>query len=347
MPDVNDYVYGTHDLIEVIEPLFAQQPSLWLLEMMFPRMDVQETAEIHLDRLPDDRRISAFVAPAVPATPRDQIGFETDVFRPAYIKERDRLLPEQMLKRMPGEPIGGAMSAEQRARGHIGMLAIKQRSRIRRRLQLMASDYAMNGSLTITGDKYPTKTVSFGRDAGMRVTLAGAARWGEVGVSPLNDVDSWQNTYGEINGAAPADVVMTPDAWDYFKESPKLDRVLDRQLGQTPLIDLGFTGYIPNGPVYKGRIGNVRFWVYNETYTDLAGVKQNLLPPYTVLLLSREVIDGWQAFGMIHDFGALAAMDMFTKTWPNQDPSALNILTQTAPLLVPARPDGVMAITVR
>lgn len=345
--DIKDYLFGTTSLMGVIEPLHQKQPPRFLLNLLCPNEDTQETKEIHLDKVVEDKRIAAFVAPLIPGKARSRKGFSTDVFSPAYIKEKDRLTPDEMISRLAGEPLGGSMSADDRAMARIGDLIGQQRTRIRRRLEVMAAELAVDGQLTITGEDYPTKIVSYGRHASMRVSLTLAARWGETDVSPVDNVDEWANAYGERNGSAANELIMTRDAWQLFKQDPKLEKMLDRQLGQQPVVDLGFTRGVPGRPIFKGSIDGLNIWVYNDTYEDQDGNTQSLLPPYTVLLASTEVFNGWQAFGLIHDFGSLSAMDMFSKTWAQEDPSALNILTQSAPLLVPSRPDGVMSVTVR
>lgn len=345
--NVNDYLYSTTSLMGLIEPLRSNQAPRFLLDLLCPNMDEQETEEIHLDKVAEDLRIAAFVSPLVPGKARPKRGYQTSVFTPAYIKELDNLFPRDLTRRLAGEPLGGSLSAEQRADAHIANLIGAQRTRIRRRLEVMASKLGQDMALTISGEDYDTVVIDYGRTASFRKTLTSSARWGESGVVPSDDLDGWLNDFGAENGSAGTDVIFTPDSWKLFKKDTALKDILDRTMGQTPVVDLGFTANLPGAPVHKGMIDNVNLWVYNDKYEDTDGVVKNLLPDHTVMIVGRPVINGYQSFGLIQDFESLTAMDMFSKTWAEKNPSALNVLTQSAPLLVPSRPNGVMFVTVR
>lgn len=344
--DTSSLVYGTNDLIGVIEPLRQQQAPNFLLQLLCPNVDMQETTDIFLDKIDTDLRIAPFVSPAAKTKARKKIGYSTSVFRPAYIKILDQLRPSDLTKRLAGEPLGGSLTAEERAQAKIGEIIASHRVAVNRRKEVMAAELAQNMSLTISGEDYEAVTVNYGRAGSMRKILAGVSRWSESGVSPVDSFEGMLNEYAELNGTAPSDTVMTADAWKLFVGDPKLDRILDRQLGQDPAIDLGFTITTPGRPLFKGRLGSTNIWVYNDTYRDAQDAVQTLLPPMSVLITSRAAVDGWQAHGLVEDFDALSPLDIFTKTWKEKDPSALSILSQTAPLLVPKRPDAVLFATV-
>lgn len=345
---VADYQFGTNDLIDVIMPLRDSVAPRFLLDIAFPGQVEQETEEIHFDRIAEDLRIAPFVSPQVPGRARAKRGFQVEIFKPAYVKPLDQLRPADLKKRLAGEPLGGAFSNAERALAHIGNLLGAHRIAIRRRLEVMAAEFFRTGKLTIAGEDYPTTVVDFGRKAGFTKLLTLTARWGETGVSPFDDVEAWLDEYAEENGGAATDVVMTGDAWALFKADPKTDKVLDRTRGQNAVIDLGFTREVPGAPVWKGEISGVNFWVYNDTYEDVDGTKKKLLPAHSVAILGTAVVDGIKCFGAIQDFEAdVEALDVYAKTWVTKNPSVLNVLSQSAPLIVPRRANGVMFATVR
>mgnify|MGYP000414366440 CR=1 FL=1 len=85
----------------------------------------------------------------------------------------------------------------------------------------MAIEALRTGKVTVTGDLYPTVEVNFGRDASLTKALAGAVRWGEAGVEPLDDVQAWSLLVTEKSGATANTLVMDVEAWKLFSASPK------------------------------------------------------------------------------------------------------------------------------
>jgi hypothetical protein len=212
----------------------------------------------------------------------------------------------------------------------------------------MASSILRTGSVVIVGDDYPSVTVNFSRAAGLTKTLTSGDRWGESGVSPHDDVDEWIGEVATESGAGVNIVVMDKLAWNLYKADPKTEKPIDNTLGQTAAISLGLTVDLPGSPVFKGRDGSTEFYVYNDTYESDAGVITNLLPDYTVILISQGGIEGAQLFGAIqdpkNDYGAAA---YFPKNWINDDPAAEYVMTQSAPILAPKRINATLCATVR
>jgi hypothetical protein len=347
MPEDN-FNYGTTDLIGVVEPLRANQAPNFLLNMFFPNVLTFETETIKFDRVAEDLRIAEFASPTAKAKARSRKGFEVTTFDPAYVKELDQLTPSELRVRLPGEPLNGRLSNHERALAHIGNILGLQRNRIRRLLEVMASKIVLDMAITIEGEDYPSRHLDFGRSPEMKKSLVGSRQWGEADVDAFDDLDGWLDDFGEINGSAATDVIVTGDTWKYLNQSKKFRDALDRDLGQTALIDLGFTALTPGAPTFKGRIGNVSFWVYNALYHDKSGDVRKMLPPYTLIIGSRAVVDGCECYGHIEDFDAdNVALDIFSKTWTSKEPSVLSALSQTAPLLVPKRSNGTMVVTVR
>lgn len=339
-------LYSTEDLVDMIEPLFV--PGNFLLRMFFPDVLEFETEEVYFDRILPDRRLAPFVSPLAPGKIQQPKGFQVESLVPAYIKPKNSIKGNEVLKRLPGEQLGGSMSpGERRDRIMLDYL-LGHRTKIDRRLEWMASSILRTASVVIEGDDYPAVTVTFSRTGSLTKALTGASRWGETGVSPFDNVQTWIDEVGEASGSAPNVVVMDKLAWALFAADAKVDKALDRTRGQTAAISLGLTANIPGAPVYKGAIGEVEFYVYNDVYEDDAGVIQKLIPNHTVIVGSVGGYQGFQLFGAIldpeNDYGAAR---YFPKNWIQPDPAAEFVMTQSAPVLGPRRPDASLAATVR
>ena len=224
----------------------------------------------------------------------------------------------------------------------------QHKTAIDRRQEIMASSIVRTGQVTIVGDDYPATTVSFSRDAALTKTLLTTARWGEAGVSPYDNLEAWLDEVGEKVGAAPSIVIFDAKAWALFKADPKVEKAIDIQLGQTSAVQLGFTPGTPGAPIFKGRIGQVELYTYNDSYEDEAGSIQKLIPDYTVIVGAPGAFDGAKTYGAIHDPRAgYVATPWFPKNWTVDNPGAEFVMTQSAPLLVPKRANATLTATVR
>ena len=84
-----------------------------------------------------------------------------------------------------------------------------------------------------------------------------------------------------------------------------------------------------------------------HVYIDDKGVTCKLLPEKTVILGSRDGLEGTRCYGAIHDEKAnWTAHRYFTKSWVEEDPSVRWLLLQSAPLVVPYRPNASMFVNI-
>lgn len=340
-------IFSTTVLARVVEGLY--RPGSFLLDMFFPNIQTEESEEIHFDVDKSKPKIAPFVSPLVAGKVMTTEGYETYSFKPAYIKDKRQFNPDIAIRRSIGEKIGGDKTGQQRVDAAVKRHLELQLQGLTLRMQWMASSALRTGSITITGENYPTKVMNFGRDASLTKALTLAARWGETGVSPLADIESWQGEVQALSGAAANTVVMDPKAWALFWADPAVkehlhkDKLADASLRGGP-IALGEGEYA----IYRGTIGNTEFWTYSEPYVDDNGNAANFMPDYTVILGSRQRLEGVQAFGMIKDEkSGFKALQYFVKSWLEEDPALRWMLMQSAPIVVPYRPNASMCVTVR
>lgn len=339
-------IYTTTAMLTVLRSLRSKAPQ-FLLTMCFPLASFSDKAHIIFDVEVDDVEVAPFVSPLRPGTIGTDLGYETKMFAPAYIKPLHDIKPDEPLTRLAGEPLGGALSAGQREQAILGAKLQRQQRQILRRKEIMAAEVLRTGKCVVKGPDYPEVQVDFQRDPLLTRVLAGAARWGEAGVSPYADVQAWIDLVGAKSGAAVNVVVMDAKAWALFEADPKLEKVIDRTLGQAAILNLGFQAGLPGTPVFKGRIGMVEFYTYNDTYTE-DGVTKTLLPDGTVILCACGAMEGTQAHGAILDPRAgYQSLEIFPKSWIEENPGRRLLLSQSAPLVYPKRPNAAMCVTVR
>ena len=344
-------LFDTSVLVGVVRRL--PPTRTFLRSTFFPAVVTADTEEVAFDIENGTRRLAPLVSPLVEGRNTAQISFTTDTIKPAYVKPKTALRPNQPLKRFMGEQIGGGdMSPQQRREAAVTLTIQQHIEDIDRRLEWMASSILANGTLVLSGDSYPSRTLNFQRAAGQTLQLAGGARWGEAGVSPVDDLDTWIDTVATGSGTAVDKIVIGTQALGFLRADPKYEKMIDRTLGQTAEGRMGVVGAALDG-VLIGRFGaqGIELWAYSATYTDDAGNPQRYVNTLDVLLVASAQgvgLDGVQAFGSIQDeafaYGALAYAP---KTWLEQDPAVRQVMTQSAPVLYPSRINASMRVRVR
>lgn len=346
---MTDHVYGTFsqdELMPLIPSLFL--PGSFLQTAFFGEVFEFDTAEVYFDRVLDDMRRAPLVAQLSPGKVQQNRGFRKEIIIPAAMKPKNQITGKEVLSRMAGERIGGEMSAADRESAIREMYLLKHQERMARTRESWASSLLRTGALTLVGDDYPTSTVDFGRTGSLTKTLLTSDRWGESGISPYDNVDSWMNQVGEAAGSAVDIVVMDNLAWGYFAADPKTEKALDTTLGQTAAITLGYTPTVPGAPVFKGRIGGVEFYVYNNIDHDDSYANIKLIPDYTVIMGSRAGYAGAKLCGVVeHAENHYAPGEFFPHEWIDPNTGAQWVETITAPILVPKRVNASLSATVR
>lgn len=338
-------IYDTAVLNGVVQSL--RRTPTFILDTVFPDVMTEESEDIHFDVIDDKPRIAPFVSPLLEGKVVQSKGFKTHTFRPAYIKDKRIHNPEKALKRRAGERLTGGMTNEQRWQANIMSDLMDQEEMLTRRWELMGIDALLDGKTTVDGDGFDAMVVDFQRDPALTIQLAGAAQWGETGVQPLDNIEVWMEQVLQVAGAGITQIVMDPKAWRLFRDDPDARDALDTRRGSRSTAEIG--PQVPiEGVQRKGDFGEITFSVYGGYYQDPAtGALAPYLPANTVLGLSPQV-EGVRQFGAIIDEAAgLQAREMFAKSWAQQDPSVRYLLMQSAPLMVPYRPNASFCASVR
>ena len=341
--------YDTATLVHVVKNLKTSQN--FLLDKFFPQEVKSDQEEVDIDVDVGKRRMSPFVSPLVEGKLVQSRRYQTNKFKPAYIKDKrapDLLKP---VKRMIGEKIGGELTQGEREAANLEMEMTDQVDMLNRRMEWMAGSALSTGTVTISGEGFPTSVVDFGRDSGLTLALTSGAVWNAANIaagtaSPSGDIETWQQSILKKSGAVVTDIVFTPKAWKVFK----LDPEFKASIQYPTLAEFGNRinpgAEIKHGAVYKGRWGQYDLWVYSDWYVDDNDVEHPMLVDGTVIL-SGSNLEGVRAFGTIKDpefnYQALA---FAPKTWVEKDPAQRIILMQSAPIVIPTRVNASMAVVV-
>ncbi len=341
-------IFSTFVLNRTIECL--ERSSSFLLDTFFTSVQMEESAEIHFDINESKPRLAPFVSPLVAGKVVDAQGYSTQSFRPAYVKDKRRFDANTPLKRVIGETIGGSLPANRRLEAAVSKALRDQLENLTRREEVMAAEVLTKGTVTVSGDNYPTQVVDFKRDPKLTIKLSGNNdKWSNPESPALDQLEDWASLIQEKSGAVARRVILDPKAWRLLRKNKQVMTQLDIRRGTNITFDTDpmSRGQGNEKARYVGSIGDFDFHVYNDVYVDDENTVQHLLPDHTVLLVSQQNLEGTRCYGMIRDEKAdFRAMRYFSKSWMEEDPAVRWLLLQSAPLIVPYRPNASLCVTV-
>lgn len=336
-------VFSTSELVGVVRGL--KEPRSFLLNQFFPMIVESDREEIVFDVESDKRRVAPFVSPKVAGKVVESLGYQANTFKPAYVKDKRVFEPDGPLKRVLGEQIQGSLSPMERRLARVGMELEDQIGMLTMREEIMAAEALLSGQVTVAGEGYDTTVVNYGRDAALTVTLSGGALWGSGTDTPIDNIDVWADLIQDTSGAVPTDIVFEPSAWRAARKNAELREVLDTRRGSTSDAEIGPIG----GRLARfiGTLGAFRCWVYQQTYVDNAGATQKVMPAGAVLMVAAGDVEGHRAYGVIQDEKAgYQSSRFFPKSWLEEDPAVRWLMMQSAPLVIPYRPNATLRANV-
>ncbi len=341
-----DALQDTVSLTQTINSLIEMRNGLH--KTFASTVQMHDTEMVAFD-VKSKRRVRArYVHPRSPGKPRNLTGFRTDSFKPAYIKELTVFDPGRPLKRMAGEGLMGTMSPQERIEAAMMETLMEHREAIDRELEYQTLTALRDGKITIEGDDYQTVEIDFGRSTENNVaanTLTGAARWSQKDTAdPLKTFRALSRVTVKGTGSAVAAFVMDSAAYDAFRGIPRIDDVFDTaniNVGQLKFDEAQTEGVIWRGKADGFLIGTYDAWFENrESQEDEVALGEGLV----IGVAAAELITH---FGAIQDFDAnFAPMPIFTKAWTEKNPSGLQVLSQSAPLVALQRPDATVVAQV-
>ena len=341
-------IFDTSVLVQVVPNLKTSQN--WLLDRFFPNVVTYETEEVAIDVDVGLRRMAPFVSPLVEGKLVESRKYQTNTFKPAYIKDKRAPDLRKPIRRQIGERIGGEYTAAEREMLNLQFEMTDQIDMINRRLEWMAASALVSGTVTVTGEGYETKVVDFGRASDLTITLSGSDKWpltvaaGATNTQPSDDIEVWQTTFLKESGSVATDLVFTNKSWRAFR----LDTTIKDNAITFPALS-PFGNQINAGPqvmkgaIYKGRWGNFDLWLFID---PLDNIEKPMIPDGAVIMSGADPM-GTRAFGVILDpafnYGPLAYAP---KSWVKEDPAQRLILMQSSPLVIPSRVNASLCATV-
>lgn len=347
-------IYSTRTLLGIFYDAEAMRPpeSYWMQN--FYTSEVQfDTETIELSKLSDIRKIAPLVVPTAQGVPIYSAAERVSVVKPAYLKPKDPVSASRMIRRVAGLGELGSqvpLTPLQRYNAIVADIVRQHRYAIERRWEWMAAEATIKGQVVLEGERYPRTIVDFDRDPGHEIVLTAGNRWGDSGVSILNSVETMRSICRKAKFGGPTNrLTVGADVWDVMRSDSELlellrvdyrpsNNGLQMNLGLREGLDVEWVGRLS---------GTLDVYVYSDYYQDnQTGEVIEYLSPKDIVLTGNNIA-GVRAFGAIQDIAAnFQPLKVFPKMWPENDPSVMMIMHQSAPLMVPVNPNNTFHATV-
>lgn len=348
---VTPTLYDTATLLGTMSEL-APVPSYWL-DNFFGSEVRFDTEYVDFGEIQENRKIAPLVVPTAQGVPIYSAAEKVNRVKPAYVKPKDPVTASRVIKRVAGygelAPQAAPMSPQARYMAIVTDILRQHRNAIERRWEWMASEAIQNAAVTLEGERYPKTVVDFERDAGHTVVLTTGNFWGDSGVSILGMIEDWKKTMRRATlGGVATRLTVGTDVWDVMKADTEIRELLNLNLKQQANgLDLNLGVREGLEVEFVGKIsGTTEVYVYSDYYEDETGAVVEFMSPQDAILTSPSV-GGVRCFGAIQDISAgWQPLSIFPKMWNEDDPSATLVMSQSAPLMVPMKPNCTLKGTV-
>lgn len=338
----------------------------YFLDLMFGFEILSENEYIDFAKIPSPGRVVApYVMPMAEGRPVFEMQERAGRFKPAYVKVKDAIVPLDGVVKIAGigEPLFNPAKLSIPQRRELMRLAINTQhmESIRTRHELMAAQAVIDGGYVVSGEDYPAQTLTFGRNAGQTIVKLAGTRWGDPGVSILDDIQTWVDTMTDAEfGALPNRITMGRPVWGVVRKDEEMLKHMDINIrGGAVTIERGLTAAAPEeAKSYKvgelmlgGGSGHViELWVNYEKYQPKRGAAEVpfLAQNKIVMTGTKSAYQGYRCFGTIvdpeHEY---ASLPISGRNWRQVgDPTVEYMLHQSSPLMVPLNPNASLSAEV-
>ncbi len=332
------------DIVVINQKLNKVDP--WLLDTFFSGRRAFERDYIVLGDLETATPLAPYVAPHVEGRPILERGTaNVTTIKPAYLKPKAVITPCQVYDSRLFEALktagiianaGGRVSDGDRL--VLDQFAKQKRLRdsIDNRVKLMAAELLTTGKLVVRSDDQPEFTVDYGRDPS--ATFAPALPWTDPLSTPVQDINDMLELSYDLNMSGATHVLTTTKVWNALVKHQDFNDTFVKpfaginvpytQTMQANPSQAQFRGYLPGG--------TVAIWTYDAKY-DLNGVQTSFLPVDFFGIINAPQGRGFLAHCAIQHLEAYGQpLEYFDYQWVNKDPSAIFMISESSPMVVPA-----------
>lgn len=359
-------LWTQRDLIGIRKDMKLEGATDFWRKTFFKGRHFSRNKEIHFGEISGHRIMAPFALPSSMGKPiMTERGAKLESFTPGYIKLLDAVRPEEATTVTPMEILTGEeLSIDARFDARTAEISKEHVTAIYRTWDWLCARAAIDGKVEIKyhadqGMPYPSVIIDFGRNPTHTVAYGAGADWSDPSVDIFAEVQGFIDTARKSKfGGNLTQMFVGANVAPFFANNQSIVEKLDTQIrgGEGTQFTRGLQYYNEdqNVPTYIGRLGgnggSIDIYAYSDQQYDNEGNVHEMLDPNDVFLTAPGV-DGLMAFGAIYDLKAIgsgngAPTDVFQKQYEQDNPSQLNLLSQSAPLPIPRFPNRTFKATV-
>lgn len=364
--------------------LQIKPPRTFLRSKMIRRDEFSDREQIDVDTKTGVRRLAPFVNPvAGVGKVMDRIGFSTSTITPPMVSPKRPLTPTDLQKRLPGENIYSAQTADERAAQLLGQDLAELDEDITRVEEWMCAQAAFNTG-TVNGAKGTSirckgedfdETYFFPRNAALidaaptaspaaglgsatptSTQLANTRRWDQSTADIPTQFRQVKRLIAQITGMSCNYAVCGADAADALLSGPSLNGLSG--LLNTRRLDLGLIKPedMGEGVTYLGTLAgtNIDIFAYDEFYVDPTdGNEKPIVPTKSVLFgcSTAYTVMRYGAVGVTSGVDQSAQISLIAgrrvpQSWINNEPAVRMLKVSARPLVVPVQNDAYATVQV-
>lgn len=343
----------------------AQAPMFLSGFFMSPAQNFHDSEKVEIDVQRDEEDV-AIVIQDVSVGPRSNEStlYTNKGFTPPIFHEKGAINAYDLAKRRPGQNPFQDPNFGVNALDEAFMIFRKLERKIRRAVELMASQVLQSGVLTLTDNGGATLyTLDFQSKASHFITVATA--WALDGTTgdPLSDLESLGDTLRQDGKLLPTRLIFGQSAMNRFLANPKVDALLQHRRADFVRMAPEVRG---GGATFRGTIWigfyEYEIWMYSGFFKDpVTGNPTTYVGSDRVLMMSEGArLD--LSFGTIPSFTAPEAralpflparmtsedvgLALDTNSWVTDDGGSLFVSAGTRPLTIPTAIDTFGALDV-
>jgi|GEM_PF-5114718 len=327
-------------------------PTKFLRQRFFGRIFTFGTRHIDIDMVMPKRGMAPYVHPSLPGKPTAKQGFTMKTYIPPTLKPTKLITPEDLQSRQPGATIYEAGEDQPALLAQLmGQRLAENNDEVAFRNEWQAAKALFTGQIPVVGEGY-NHTIEFDLPATHNITLVGGAKWDQGTATPWDDlVDACRSNRDD--GQVVSDTVtFGTEAWKLFRNylldpaNKKFLDMLDMKMGMiSPMQVDEFTTYL--GSVRDADM-SVDMFTYSAQYLDDDGNMKPYVPADEVFIGSTRATGNQELYGAIQDLYAPSFKGQVYHDFNlKKNPSSIEVLSQSAPLIALLEPKAGTRIKVK
>lgn len=323
-------MFSTRSMIATLYEL--KPPPLVLLNAFAQEVNEATSDVIDLDIVVRTRRMAPYVAATLPAKVVKSEGFTTQTIRPPYIQDLRVCQAADMLRRSAGTNMydAGQQSLLERGQDKLTEELANQQDMVNRREEWQLAQLMVDGTVDLVGEGV-NQTVDFGMPAANQITLTGPDLWtDQTNSNPLKDLIQWGRIVAQATALSLNRIYLGSAAADAFVTHPKVIEATDTRRNENRAV----ARQVVDGERYLGYYEGVDVFGYDAWYEQDDGSGEAPMIPADRALGGATSARTIRHYGAIVDFEAgVTPTRWFPKTWVTKNPSVMNQLLQSAPMV--------------